>query len=108
MLSYLVAHRGPEIGVRMALGARRSDIGTMVLRETAGVLAVSLGIGLAAAALLARSVSALLFEVSATDVGVFTAVPLALVVVALAASWGPARRAARLDPLAAMRATTRS
>jgi predicted permease len=103
VLSYLVAHRSREIGVRMALGATRSGVIGMVLREALLLVVLGTAVGLTAAVVLTRSVSSLLFEVPALDLVVFIGVPVLLAGVALAASWVPARRASRVDPLIAMR-----
>ena len=103
VLSYLVANRSREIGIRMALGASRSGVVGMVLREALLLVVLGTAVGLAAALLLTRSVSSLLFEVPAVDLMVFTGVPVLLALVALAASWAPARRASKVDPLIAIR-----
>jgi predicted permease len=103
VVSSLVAGRTQEIGVRMALGARRVDVLAMVLRQAMRPVAAGLGAGLAAALALTRLMSSMLYEVRATDPVIFTAVAAGLTMVALTASLVPARRAATLDPLAALR-----
>jgi predicted permease len=103
VVSFLVAGRTQEIAVRMALGARRMDVLAMVLRQAMRPIAAGLGAGLAAALALTRLMSSMLYEVRPTDPLVFTAVAAGLTLVGLSASLIPARRAATLDPLAALR-----
>jgi putative ABC transport system permease protein len=103
VISYVVSQRTREIGVRMALGAGRSDISRMVLREGLGITLLGIGIGLAAALAVTRLMLALLYGVSPTDPATLAAVPVLLAGVALLASWLPARRAASVEPLEAIR-----
>jgi predicted permease len=103
VISYMVSLRTREIGVRMALGAGPSDIGLMVSRQGLTMAGVGVIIGLVAAAGLTRYLRALLFEISPTDPLTLGAVALGLLAVALAASWLPARRAARVEPAVALR-----
>jgi putative ABC transport system permease protein len=103
VMSYAVAQRTQEIGIRMALGAEREHVLKMVLQSGAVLALSGIGIGLVAAFALARLVAALLFETSAADPPTFSVVPLLLLAVALLASYLPARRAARVDPMAALR-----
>jgi ABC-type antimicrobial peptide transport system permease subunit len=103
VITYVVSQRTREIGVRMALGARRADISRMVLREGLGVTLLGIAIGLAGALALTRLMVALLYGVSPTDLTTFAAVPVMLAAVALLASWLPARRAAAVEPLEAIR-----
>jgi putative ABC transport system permease protein len=103
VISYVVSQRTREIGVRMALGAARADISGMVLREGAAISLLGIGIGLAFALALTRLMLALLVDVSPTDPATFAAVPVLLAAVALLASWLPARRAAAVEPLEAIR-----
>ena len=103
VISYVVSQRTQEIGVRMALGARRRDIVRMVLGEGLLVTAAGLVLGLAGAWAVTRLMVALLFGVEPTDPATFAAVPLVLAAVALVASWLPARRAADVEPLEAIR-----
>jgi putative ABC transport system permease protein len=104
VLSYLVAQRQREIGVRVALGAARSDVVRLIVREGLMLVGIGAAIGVPATIALARVLSNLLFEVSPRDPLTFGAVLTVLVVVALLASWLPARRAAKIDPMLALRA----
>jgi predicted permease len=103
VLSYAVAQRTREIGVRVALGARRSEIAALVLRNAFGVVGAGLAIGLVAAFATGRMLKTLLFDVSVTDPATYVLVLLALGLVALVAALAPARRAARVDPIIALR-----
>ena len=103
VVSYSVSQQTHYIGVRMALGARSSDIVKMVLKEGLGLALVGIGIGVIAAFALTRFLRSLLFEVQAGDVTTFAIVVFSLLVVALLACYIPARRAARVDPLIALR-----
>jgi putative ABC transport system permease protein len=103
VISYVVSQRTREIGVRMALGAARGDIARMVLREGFLITLVGIVIGLAGAFAVTRLLIALLFDTSPLDPAIFAAVPALLAAVALAASWLPAERAARVEPLEAIR-----
>ena len=103
VLSYTVSRRTSEIGVRMALGAQRWDVMSLVLRESFVLAMLGVGLGLSAAFALTRLMARLLFGVSTTDPWIFAAVAAIVVVAALAASYGPASRAARLDPTRALR-----
>ncbi|HEX6631191.1 MAG TPA: FtsX-like permease family protein, partial [Gemmatimonadaceae bacterium] len=104
VLAFAVAQRRREIGVRMALGARRATVRAMVLREAMGAVLVGLVVGLAAAAGLTRLLRSLLYGVRATDPLTFAVVAALLAAVALLAAWIPARRATRVDPMLAIRA----
>jgi predicted permease len=103
VMSYAVAQRTQEIGIRMALGAGEEGILQMVLKSGATLALLGVGIGLALAFGLARLISSMLFQTSATDPPTFSLVPLLLLAVALLACWLPARRAARVDPMVALR-----
>ena len=103
VLSYFVTQRTQEIGVRMALGARPSDVVLLVVSRGVGLSAVGVVLGLVAALPLTRFMQQLLFEVRPTDVPSFVAVAALLVAVAAAASYFPARRATRVDPMTALR-----
>jgi putative ABC transport system permease protein len=104
VMSYSVARRNTEIGIRMALGARSGDVLRLVMREAVGVVAIGGGVGLAVALLLTRLMGALLYGVGATDPVTFALVAALLALVALLATYVPARRAIRVDPLKALRA----
>ena len=102
-ISYAVARRTREIGVRMALGAGPQDIVRMVIGEGMRLVAIGLAAGLAAAAALTWTLSSLLFGVGAGDPATFAGITALLVAVAFVATYVPARRAARVDPMLAIR-----
>ncbi|MGH9410382.1 MAG: ABC transporter permease, partial [Vicinamibacterales bacterium] len=103
IVAHSVSRRTAEIGVRMALGAVRRDVMAIVFGEALGMVAAGLALGLPAAYLLARTFAALLFGVPPADAVTYAASVVALLLVALAASYPPARRAARVDPIVALR-----
>jgi putative ABC transport system permease protein len=103
VMAYTVSARTREIGIRMALGAERVDVLRMVMGRGLVVTAAGLATGFAIAFVLARVLSSLIFGVSATDWEIFFGISLALAAAALAASYLPARRAARVDPVIALR-----
>jgi putative ABC transport system permease protein len=103
VMSYLVAQRTREIGVRMALGASRTSVLALMLRQAGTMMILGLGIGLAGALALTRSLASLLFGVTASDPAVYAAVSLLLSAVALLAVAIPSSRATRVDPIAALR-----
>ena len=104
VISYLVGERTREIGVRMALGAQRSDVLRLVLSQGLRMALLGVAAGIALAAALTRLMSAQLYGVSPRDPLTFAAVALVLILVALAACYIPARRAASVDPTEALRA----
>jgi predicted permease len=104
VLSYTVAQRRREIGLRVALGATRGNLVAMVLREGLGVTAVGLVLGVTVAALTMRAMANVLFGVAPLDIMTFTTAPLLLVVVAVAACLVPAWRAATIDPRSVLNA----
>jgi ABC-type antimicrobial peptide transport system permease subunit len=101
--AYSVARRTREIGIRMALGAQRGDVQRMILREGTIMLATGVGLGLLLAVGTGRLLSGVLYQVSALDPLAFTIAPLVLAAAALLATWLPARRATRIDPMVALR-----
>jgi putative ABC transport system permease protein len=103
VISYSVTQRTHEIGVRMALGANTSDVLRIVLGQGLVLAGAGVGIGIAAAFALTWIMSSLLFGVSATDPVIFTTIPLVLAMVAIGATFIPARRATRVDPMIALR-----
>jgi predicted permease len=103
VISYIVGQRTHEIGIRMALGAERSPVVTMVLRQAGQMAVLGLVAGLLAAAVLGRLMASMLFGVSFYDAFTFSTVAVVLLAVALAACWVPARRASHVDPIVALR-----
>jgi putative ABC transport system permease protein len=103
VLSYAVTQRTSEIGLRIALGAHRSDILHLVLSDAAALVVGGVGIGLAGSVALSRFIRGLLYGVVATDLWTYVIVTLLLIGVALIAAYLPARRAMRVDPIVALR-----
>jgi ABC-type antimicrobial peptide transport system permease subunit len=104
ILTYTVAQRKREIGIRMALGADRRKVQQLILGRGVLLTMGGLGIGLIGALVGTRAMRSLLFAVSPTDPGTIAAVGILLAVVAVVASYLPARRAAKVDPMEALRA----
>jgi putative ABC transport system permease protein len=103
VVSYAVSRRTHEIGIRMALGATPRDALKLVIRQGMLLALIGVGLGLAGALALTRVMRGLLFNMSATDPATFVGVALLLVAVALIASYIPARRATKVDPLQSLR-----
>ena len=103
VLSYTTARRTQEIGIRMALGAQGSDVLAMVIRMGLQLVAIGVGLGLLVSVALGRIIATQLSGVSAYDPWTLTCVPVVLLTTGFLACWFPARRAARVDPMVAVR-----
>ena len=103
VIAYFVTQRTHEFGVRIALGASGSAVRWMVVREGLAIALVGIGIGLVASLFAARFVDSMLFGMTSRDPATYAAVAAVLIVVGIAASYLPARRATRVDPLTALR-----
>jgi len=102
-MANLVGERTREIGVRLAMGARREDVMGMILRRAAWLTGSGLSVGLVLAYALAHGVANLLYDVRPGDPAIFAGITAMIALVSLASSWLPARRAARIDPMVALR-----
>ena len=102
-MSYLVARRTREIGIRMAMGARQADVLRMVLGETTTLVLLAIAAGLGGAWAVTRYIRSMLYGVSELDPTTFVLTSVLLAVIVLTASLGPARRAGRVDPMIALR-----
>jgi putative ABC transport system permease protein len=103
VISYTISRRTQEIGIRMALGAQTRDVLKMIMKQGMTRALIGVGVGLVASLVLTRLMKSLLFGVSATDPLTFAFIALLLSTVALLACYIPARRAARVDPLIALK-----
>ena len=103
VLSYSVSQRIHEIGIRMALGARKSNVLGLVIKQGLYLTLIGIAIGIPVAYATSYVLASLLFEVSTTDAWTFIAIPMLLILVAIIASYVPARRAAKVDPMVALR-----
>ena len=103
LVSYTVAQRVPEIGVRLALGATPAQVGRLIVGQGLTLVVAGIVAGLAGALAATRLLQGLLFSVSATDPVVYSALPALLLVIAAIACYVPARRAMRVDPVGALR-----
>jgi ABC-type antimicrobial peptide transport system permease subunit len=103
VIAYSVAQRTQEVGIRRALGAQHWDILRLILGQGLGLALGGIAIGVGGAFALTRVIKKMLFHVNAADPGIFAGIAVLFVFVALAASYIPARRAARVDPAAALR-----
>jgi ABC-type transport system, involved in lipoprotein release, permease component len=103
VISYIVSERTHEIGIRLALGAEKKNILQLVLRQGLGLALAGAAVGLAGALIVSQLMTGLLYGVHPADPVVFLIVPLLLFLVAIAATYLPARRAMRVDPMVALR-----
>ena len=103
VMSFAVAARAREIGIRMALGADRGRVLYQVIRESAVMIVIGIALGVTGAMWASRTIGSQLYSLRATDPATYTALAIALAMVALAAAWIPARRAAAVDPMVALR-----
>jgi ABC-type antimicrobial peptide transport system permease subunit len=103
VMSYSVSRRTREIGIRIALGAEAGGVQRMVVRQGLALTGIAMVLGLVAALASAKLAAGILYGVKPHDVVTFTGVPVFLAVIAFFASWLPARRAARVDPMTALR-----
>ncbi len=102
-MSYLVEQQTREIGIRSALGAKRSHILKLVIGRGVGMASIGITLGLATSFGLTRFLTGLLYDVTAVDPMTFLGIPILLLVVSVSACYIPARRATRVDPLIALR-----
>jgi len=103
VISYSVSQRLPEIGIRMAVGAEAADMARLVIRQGLSLTLVGIALGTLGALISTRLLSALLFNLSATDPLTFIAIPLIVSIAALLACCGPALKASRVDPVSLLR-----
>lgn len=103
VMSYLVAQRTREIGIRLALGGQPGDVRGLVVRESMVIAVSGLVVGAAISLALSQLLAGLLYGVQPTDLVTYGSISILLLLVALLAAYGPARRATRIDPVAALR-----
>ena len=103
VMSYSVAQRTPEVGIRMAMGARASDVMRMILGEGMHLVGAGIALGALASVMATRLMAFLLFDITATDPTTILSISLLLSVVAALACWIPKRRATKVDPMIALR-----
>ncbi len=103
VMSYGVSQRIHEIGVRLSLGARGADVLKQIVGQGLALAGIGVAVGIGASVFLTRAMSSLLFGVGTTDIATFVTVPLVVGVVAVAATYFPARRASRVDPMVSLR-----
>jgi ABC-type antimicrobial peptide transport system permease subunit len=103
VISYSVVQRTKEIGIRRALGAQTGSVLSLIARQAISLALTGIALGVGASLVLSRLMKDLLFQVSATDPATFAGISILFVIVALAASYIPARRAASVDPMAVLR-----
>ena len=104
VMAFVVGQRTREMGIRVALGAHPREVVTLVLREALVLAAAGVAAGAVGAVIMSRYLSGMLFEVTATDPGTYAGIAVLLTVTAAVAAWRPARRAAAVDPILALRA----
>jgi putative ABC transport system permease protein len=103
VIAYSVRQRTRELGIRMALGAKRHDVMRLILTQGLKLALIGVSIGLLAAIALTRWMKSMLFNVAPIDSFTFATIPVVLLIVALFACWIPARRATKVDPMVALR-----
>jgi putative ABC transport system permease protein len=103
VISYSVAQRTHELGIRMALGAQQLDVLRLVVGSSLKIVLIGVALGLVSAYILTRVMSNLLYGISVTDPSTFVSMSLLLIIIALLASYIPARRATKVDPIIALR-----
>jgi ABC-type antimicrobial peptide transport system permease subunit len=103
VLAYAVSRRTAEMGIRIALGAQRSEVRRMVIRQGMGLVTIALALGIVGALATSRLIGSLLYGVSSRDPRIYAVVVSVLMAVALLACWIPARRASAVDPMRALR-----
>jgi putative ABC transport system permease protein len=103
VMTFAVAQRTHEIGLRMALGAAREQVLGMIVKEAFALALIGSGLGLVGAGLVGRTMQGMLYRVGTIDLSAFGSVALVLLAAALLASYIPARRAAKVDPMVALR-----